>query len=58
MVTLPVEGDTSPFMIMGLCVEQCEVTCATVLEDVECGVNGRTYLNSCYRTCNNVQVNQ
>ena len=56
IVELPVEGEEDILKIMGRCVEPCEAECATQLDDIQCGTDGRTYTNSCYRTCASTSV--
>ncbi len=58
VIDLPVEGDSQPIKIMGRCIEPCEARCSTDPEIVQCGTDGRTYSNPCYRMCarNNIGV--
>ena len=58
VIDLPVQGDTDPLKIMGRCIEPCETSCATDPENTQCGTDGRTYSNTCYRLCarNNIGV--
>ena len=49
-------GVTDPFRISGRCVPPCEARCATSPEDFQCGTDGRTYFNTCFMACVNVQV--
>lgn len=58
VVDLPVIGNSSPLKIEGRCVIPCETRCANEPDNVQCGTDGRTYTNSCYRTCasNTAQV--
>ena len=34
----------------------CDVSCASEPQELQCGQNGITYYNSCYRICANKQV--
>ena len=56
IVTLPVVGSSTPLLIKGQCVAPCEASCAGSAMDLQCGRNGLTYFNSCYRECANQLV--
>ena len=60
IINLPVVGDSGPLKIIGRCVEPCESRCVSDPADIQCGTDGRTYTNSCYRMCasSNVQVSR
>jgi hypothetical protein len=52
VVTLPLSsGD--PLVIRGKCVAPCGASCAGQPREPQCGRNGLTYYNSCYRECAN-----
>ena len=54
-VILPV-GSDDPLVIKGECVSPCDASCTSEPQDLQCGQNGVTYYNSCYRICANKQV--
>ena len=56
VVTLPVIGSDDPLLIRGKCVGPCEASCASDPLDLQCGRDGLTYFNSCYRECANELV--
>lgn len=55
-VSLPVAGTGQLIRIQGVCIEPCSEDCSAVGTDYQCGTDGRTYENSCWRDCANVPV--
>ena len=51
VVTLPVEGTDDVLLVRGTCVLPCATSCASEPRSPQCGRNGLTYYNSCYREC-------
>ena len=56
VVGLPVSNSHDPHHILGRCVTPCSQDCSFGAEDLQCGADGRTYYNSCFRNCANIQV--
>lgn len=56
VIGLPVSNRSEPLRLLGLCVEPCSQDCAVGAQNLQCGTDGRTYYNVCYRNCANVQV--
>ena len=54
-VTLPT-GSDDPLVIWGECVAPCDASCVSEAKDLQCGRDGLTYYNGCYRICANKQV--
>ena len=56
VVGLPVSDSNDPLRILGRCVAPCSQDCSNGAQSFECGTDGRTYYNACFRNCANVQV--
>ena len=54
--SLPDANSNDPVRLLGRCVEPCSEDCSNGAQNLQCGTDGRTYYNSCYRTCANIQV--
>ena len=56
VVGLPVSDSNDPLRILGRCVAPCSQDCSNGAQSFECGIDGRTYYNACFRNCANIQV--
>ena len=53
---LPESASNDPLRLLGRCVEPCSEDCSNGAQNLQCGTDGHTYYNSCFRTCANIQV--
>ena len=56
IVGLPVSNSDDVLRLLGRCVEPCSQDCSFGAQNLQCGTDGRTYYNSCFRNCANIQV--
>ena len=56
IVGLPVSNSNDPIRVLGRCVTPCSQDCSFGAQDLQCGTDGRTYYNACFRNCANIQV--
>jgi hypothetical protein len=56
VVGLPVSDSNDPVRVLGRCVMPCSQDCSNGAQSLQCGTDGRTYYNACFRNCANVQV--
>ena len=54
---LPMSNSNDPLHVLGRCVMPCSQDCSFGAQDLQCGTDGRTYYNACFRNCANIQVN-
>jgi hypothetical protein len=52
VVSLPLRSE-DPLVIRGKCVAPCSASCTEQDQDLQCGRNGLTYYNTCFRECAN-----
>ena len=55
VVSLPLRSE-DPLVFRGKCVTPCGASCAEQDQDLQCGRNGLTYYNTCFRKCANELV--
>ena len=57
VVGLPVSNSNDLIRVLGRCVAPCSRDCSSGAQELQCGTDGRTYYNACFRNCANIQVN-